>query len=61
MNKCQISPECFYEFSLKLTDMGSLEAIEVIARKNYWEVKKREIVIDGFNGLTHIETKKLDF
>ena len=61
INKCNITPELFYEFSMKIADLTTLDGIEIIARKNYWEVKKREIVYDGFNGLTNVENKKLDF
>lgn len=61
INKCNITAEVFYEFALKIGDMDALNNLEIVARKNYWDVKKRDVVYEGFNVLSGISNKKLDF
>jgi len=58
--KCMISPEMFYEFSMKIADMQYLENLEVVAKKMIWEPKKRDIVYESFTGMTNIIQKKID-
>lgn len=61
INKCYITEDCMAAFSDKLGDMKDLESLEIIAKRNNWEPKKRDAVYEGFTDLMKVAKKKLDF